>query len=149
MQIYYISIIVYNPAHNHNCVFATCLSFSSKAEDRDAASKCQQHDFLYGLLFYNLPSSAEAAATGQNPQLSNQMAIANLLLKLGLGNIDRMSFNASFAASRKGVFVDPEWRRNAYDFCELPGVRTVIVWPPSACFMCDYLLPMVPVHLPD
>lgn len=100
----------------------SALPRSSKAEDRGATSKCQQHDFLFGLLFYNLPSTAEATATGQNPQLSNQIAIAQLLLKLGLGNIDNMSYNASFAASRTGQFLDVDWRRNAYDFCELPGV---------------------------
>jgi hypothetical protein len=70
-----------------------------------------------------LPSTEEAISTGQNPQFSNQFAIAQLVLKLGLGNIDKMSFNASYAASRPGVFVDPDWRKNAYDFCELPGVR--------------------------
>ena len=76
---------------------------------------------MFGLIFYNLPSSEEAIRTGQNPQLSNQLAIAQLLLKLGLGNIDKMSYNASYAATRPGEFLDPEWRRDAYEFCQLPG----------------------------
>ena len=73
-------------------------------------------------MFYNLPSTEEAIKTGQNPQFSNNNAIAQLVLKVGLGNIDELAYNASFAASKPGQFTDPAWRRNAYDFCQLPGV---------------------------
>ncbi len=95
---------------------------SSKEEDKHDDSPCQQHDFLFGLVFYNRPSIEKSIELGLNPQLSNEFAVATLVRKLGLGTIGKMAYNASFAASTPGTFSSAAWRSRAYNFCMLPGV---------------------------
>ena len=74
---------------------------------------CNVFDFMIGLVFYDIPDTDDIANTTASTFASLELA----LRYNDASDMNRLAYNASYAAAMFDEYNDPEWRARAYEFC--------------------------------